>query len=226
MSKVEDMGHSFRKWKRLNLRAALPDRISPKMKKIRLSLLAVIPFLASCGEKESRVKIEETRGLTDRDREPKLFATSDERFRDVKPSPVQGDAPDSWLALPAAQFRELNYRFGESGLGEVYVSLSGGSVNDNVNRWIRQFGRDPLSQADLAALDKISIAETEGVWVEAAGNYAAGMGQEARPGYALAGVIAEVAGRILTVKMVGPEQEVKKEKGMLKGFAASLRMAE
>ncbi len=194
------------------------------MKGICIALAGICLFGTSCEKKAGRVTIEETRNLTAKDREPKLFATSDERFRDAKPAPVKGDAPENWLALPSAQFRELNYRFGESGLGEVYVSLSGGTVGDNVNRWVRQFGRDPLSPADLAAMEKTAIAGTEGVWVEAAGNYAAGMGQEAKPGYALAGVIAEVGGRILTLKMVGPEAEVEKEKALLKGFAASLEM--
>ncbi len=187
---------------------------------------AICVSLASCEKQAQRMTVEETRQPTSKDRDPKLFATSDERFRDAKPGPVKGDAPESWLALPAAQFRELNYRFGESGLGEVYVSLSGGGVGDNVNRWVRQFGRDPLSPADLADLEKTPIAGTEGVIVEAAGNYASGMGQEAKPGYALAGVIAEVGGRILTVKMVGPEAEVEKEKALLKGFAASLALVD
>ncbi len=194
------------------------------MKGIRIALAGICLLGTSCEKKSDRMTVEETRGLTSKDGKPKLFATSDERFRDAKPSPVRGDAPPSWLALPSAQFRELNYRFGESGLGEVYVSLSGGTVGDNVNRWVRQFGRDPLSPADLAAMETTSVAGTEGVWVEAAGNYAAGMGQEAKPGYGLAGVIADIGGRILTVKMVGPEAEVEKEKASLKAFAASLEM--
>ena len=178
----------------------------------------------ACDRAAKQVTVEETRGRTAKDKEVKLFATSDERFRDVKPSPVRGDAPGNWLVLPAAQFRELNYRFGESGLGEVYVSLSGGSVADNLNRWVRQFGGEALPAEGLAGLEKIKIAGVEGVVVEAAGNYQSGMGQEARPGYALAGVIAEVGGRILTVKMVGLKSEVEKEKVQLKGFASSLEL--
>ncbi len=194
------------------------------MKEICIALAGICLLSTSCEKKAARVTVEETRGLTVKDSKPKLFATSGERFRDAKPSPVKGDAPENWLKLPSSQFRELNYRFGESGLGEVYVSLSGGGVGDNVNRWVRQFGQDPLSPSDLAAMQKMPIAGTEGVWVEAVGEYASGMGQEAKPGYALAGVIAEVSGRILTLKMVGPEAEVEKEKALLKGFAASLEM--
>jgi hypothetical protein len=170
--------------------------------------------------------IDETRGITSKDGDPKLFASSNERFRNAKPSSVTDKAPESWLALPPAQFRELNYRFGESGLGEVYVSLSGGNVGDNVNRWLQQFGRDVLSPADLGTLAQTEIAGTRGVMVEAVGEYAGGMGSDPKPGYALAGVIAEVNGKILTVKMVGPEPEVEKEKAKIAAYAASLALAE
>lgn len=170
--------------------------------------------------------VAETRKATTRDGDAKLFATSDERFRDTKPSPVKAKPPENWLALPATQFRVLNYRFGESGIGEVYVSLATGSVMDNVNRWLKQFGRDPLSPVDFAAMEKVPLAGTEGVWVEAAGDYGSGMGAEAKPGYGLAGVIADLGGQILTVKMIGPEAEVNEEKGRLREFVASLAMTE
>jgi hypothetical protein len=170
------------------------------------------------------MKVEETRPLTTKDREPKLFATSDERFRNAQPSPVKGKPPENWLVLPPAQFRELNYRFGKSGMGEVYVTLASGSVANNFNRWRGQFGLKPLTPDEFDATQKTPIAGTEGVWVEASGEYNSGMGSSAKPGYALAGVIAQVDGRILTLKMVGPEAEIEAEKSALKAFAASLEM--
>lgn len=168
----------------------------------------------------------ETRAETTRDRAPKLFATSDERFRDAKPSPVTGETPEGWLALPAAQFRLLNYRFGESGMGEVWVSMSSGTVLDNVNRWLKQFGGNDLNAAGLAALRSVPIAGTTGVWVEAEGEYASGMGAPPKPGYALAGVVSSINGSIVTVKMVGPKAEVETAKPVLENFAKSLKMAQ
>jgi hypothetical protein len=122
--------------------------------------------LSACQEK-SEVTVTETRESTTRDRSPKLFATSDERFRDAKPSPVKGDTPEGWLALPASQFRLLNYRFGESGLGEVWVSLSAGTVLDNVNRWLGQFNAAKLDPAGLDQLPSVTIAGVTGKWVTA-----------------------------------------------------------
>lgn len=179
-------------------------------------------LIAACEKNAARMTVEETRGETTKDRSPKIFATSDERFRNAQPSPVKGNPPENWLVLPAKQFRELNYRFGES--GEAYVTLASGSVGDNVNRWLRQFGRDPLTPAEMELLTKTPIAGTEGVWVEATGEYASGMGVPAKAGQALAGVIAEVGGRLLTLKMVGAEAEVAAEKEALRAFAASLEL--
>ena len=188
-------------------------------------LLACVVTLFSCEEKKE-VTVTETRAATTRDIEPKLFATSDERFRDAKPSPVKAETPVGWLALPASQFRILNYRFGESGTGEVWVSISQGSVLDNVNRWLKQFGRDPLDQAALEKLPTVTLAGSAGVFVTADGEYASGMGSPPKPGFALAGVVASVGRQILTVKMVGPKAEVEAAKPVLETYVKSLRMAE
>ena len=200
------------------------------MKGFTVSLVGLCLLLVACKEKGDRVTVEETRPLTTRDQSPKLFATSDQRFRDAKPSPVQGQPPENWMTLPPAQFRELNYRFGESGMGEVYVSLSAGSLGENVNRWLAQFGKSPLDQEGLATLEKVNVVNTQGVWVQAAGDYkpagpmgGAGGGAP-KSGFGLAGVIAEVGGKILTVKMVGPQAEVEKEAAALKAFAGTLTL--
>jgi hypothetical protein len=186
----------------------------------------LVVTLAGCDKPGAEVTVTETREMTSRDAKPKLNATSDERFRNAKPSPVLGDAPEGWLSLPASQFRLLNYRFGASGQGEVWVTLAAGSVLDNVNRWLGQFGAENLDAAGLAEMRTVPVAGTTGVWVEGKGEYASGMGQAPKPGFALRGVIAEVGGQILTVKMVGPEAEVAEAAGALEAFAATLRMAE
>ena len=187
-------------------------------------ILGISLLCASCDKDSAPLQVEATRPLTTKDIEAKLFATSDERFRNAKPVPVKGVPPEKWLVLPAAQFRELNYRFGASGTGEVYVTLASGSVGDNVNRWRRQFGLEPFTPAEMDAAQRTPIAGTEGIWVEGAGEYASGMGAPPKPGYGLAGVIAQVGDRILTVKMVGLAGEVESEKPALKAFAASLEM--
>jgi hypothetical protein len=188
-------------------------------------LTSSILLLFSCEEKKE-VTVTETRPPSTRDGSPKLFATSDERFRDAKPSPVKGETPAGWLALPATQMRLLNYRFGATGNGEVWVSISQGSVLDNVNRWLKQFGAAAADEVGLAKLPSVTLAGAPGVFVTAEGDYAGGMGAPPKPGSALAGVVAAVNGQILTVKMVGPKEEVAAAKPALDRFVQSLRMAE
>ncbi len=194
------------------------------MKALSTFIAMTCLWLTSCEKSGERILVTETRQETSKDVTPKMFATSDERFRDIKPSPVEGKAPQNWLALPAKQFRLLNYRFGESGMGEVYVSLSSGGVMDNANRWLKQFGRTAMTAEDFAKMEKIPVAGIEGVWVQADGDYGAGMGADSKPGYGLAGVVAEVGGQILTVKMVGPKNEVDAEKQNLRQYIGTLRM--
>ena len=180
----------------------------------------------ACEKQGGTVVVEETRALTTKDAKPKLFAKSEERFENMKPGPVKGVPPENWLVLPAKQFRDLNYRFGESGLGEVYVSILTGGVGENVNRWRKQFEVEPLTAEGLEALERVTMAGSEGVWVEAEGSFGGMGGVESKSGYGLAGVIAQVNGKLMTLKMVGPAEEVNKEKEALKTFAASLELTE
>jgi hypothetical protein len=187
-------------------------------------LLVSVVISTSCDEK-NEVTVTETRKVTTADEVPKLFATSDERFRDAQPSPVKADTPEGWLVRPSSQFRLLNYRFGETGMGEVWVSLSSGSVVDNANRWLKQFGKSPLDPAAFANLASVSLAGSPGVWLTAEGDYG-GIGADGKPGFALAGVIASIKGQILTVKMVGPKVEVEAARPALEMYIKSLQMVD
>jgi hypothetical protein len=182
-------------------------------------------LLNGCREKPE-VTVTETRPLTTRDVPPRVGASADERFSDARPSPVTADLPTGWKALPATDLRLLNYRFGPSGSGEVWVSIAGGSVLDNVNRWLRQFGAEPLDEAGCKALPTLPLLGSTGVRVKAEGDYAAGMGQPPQSGYGLAGVVTEFQGQILTVKMVGPAAEVSAGQAGLVELINSLRLVE
>jgi hypothetical protein len=188
-------------------------------------ILALLPMTGAC-RRQAEVEVTETRVHTTRDQAVKLHATSDERFRNSKPAPVIGETPEGWLQRPGTQFRLLNYRFGESGLGEVWVSVSAGSVMENVNRWLLQFNAPPLDAGSFAKLRQVPLAGGSGVWVVAEGEYSPGMGAPPQPGYALAGVIARLGEDIVTVKMVGPKAEVLAEHEVLENFAKNLKLAD
>ena len=214
---------------RFHLHPLVPETNPAGMKNASMWLLAGLLVLPGCEKKAQggdEVTVTETRRLTTADEAPKLFATSDERFRDAKPSPVKGDLPEGWRTAPPNQFRMLNYRFGDSGKGEAWVTLASGSVLDNVNRWFGQFGKPAIDQAGLDAMEHADAAGGHGVWVEAEGEYNGGMGAPPQSGFALAGVIVAVNGQILTVKMIGPKDEVINARPALEKLVASLTLAE
>lgn len=194
--------------------------------KCRIACLITCAVVFSACDEKKEVVVTETREPTSRDASPKIAATSDERFRDAKPSPFVAETPQGWLKVPPAQFRLLNYRFGDSGSGEVYVSVATGTPLDNANRWLGQFGAPKLDRDAFAKLPDVVIMGVSGKWIEASGAYASGMGTEARPGFALIGAIAALNGQIVTIKMVGPKDEVLAARPVLEEFAHSLRNAE
>lgn len=192
---------------------------------------AIIPFafaalLLSACKPEPVVEVTETRRLTTKDGNLKLDATSDERFRNAKPEPFKGELPKGWLKLPPTQFRLMNYRFGESGLGEAYISISGGSVLDNANRWFGQFGEDSITADQLAGLPSVNMLGTEAKVIEAEGTYASGMGRPPKPGYGLYGAMAQIGGKLYTVKVLAPIDEMKAVKGDTKKWIESLHVVE
>lgn len=194
------------------------------MKLRLLAGLAATALLTSCGEDET-VEIDETRRITLRDTKVKLHANSDERFRNTLASPVTATVPQGWLQVPATEFRLLNYRFGDQGSGEVWVSVASGGLLQNVNRWLAQFNGSPLDAAGLEALPRVPVGQMgDGIWVEAEGLYTPGMGRPAKPGQALAGIILDNGNRLLTIKMVGSVAEVEAQKDVLKVFSASIQL--
>jgi hypothetical protein len=182
--------------------------------------LGLALLLPAC--RKSVEKVEMTREQTMRDQDLKLDATSSERFGNTGTGPIiAGMIPEGWQEMPGNQFRLLSYHFGTG--GDVAVGLAAGGMAENVNRWLHQFAKEPLGDAAMARLEQGTVTGIPGLWVEAEGDYIAGMGQTAKPGQALYGIIAEKDGRIVTVKMTGPAAEVAAEKPKLKAFVAALR---
>ncbi|MFM2171388.1 MAG: hypothetical protein RI957_1617 [Verrucomicrobiota bacterium] len=193
------------------------------MKPIASLLMLATVALMSCKKTPMDVTSTEKRGLTTKDGDVKLFASPDEQFRGSSASSLLDAPPSDWLQRPASQFRLLNYAFGASGKGEVYVSKSQGSVLDNVNRWRKQFAQQDLTASELADLPKVTMLGADALMVEAQGLYAGGMGKPPVEGFALAGLVAKIGDDIITIKMVGPSNEVEGEKAKLIEYAKSLK---
>lgn len=203
------------------LHVAKRTGIGGAMKIRGLSACLGLALLLPACRKPAEVTVDESRELTMRDEAPKLNANSNDRFQEPGTGPfIPGQVPANWLAQPATSFRLLSYRFGTS--GDIAVGMASGGLTDNINRWLSQFAQPGLSDADVAKLPKDQITGIDGVWVEASGDYAPGMGQPPRPGQALFGFIAADQGRIITVKMTGSAEEVAGQKEALKTFVKTL----
>ena len=203
------------------LRVADATAIGGAMTIRHISAVLAIALLAGC-DKPAEVTVDESRVVTMRDAGLKLNATSNDRFQEPGTGPfIAGKVPANWLEQPSSTFRLLSYRFGTG--GDVAVGISSGGLLENVNRWLGQFGQDPLTEADLAKLEPGEVVGAKGVWVEASGDYSPGMGQPPRAAQSLYGLVAEKGGRIVTIKMTGPADELAAQKSALKVFAATLR---
>lgn len=130
--------------------------------------------------------------------------------------------PAGWQQEPGArEMREVTLRKGDC---ELYVSVlagGGGGLLANVNRWMRQFGAASVDVSGLSALERVACLGGDAYVVEAAGAFE-GMGGARREGMALLGAVLEQPARLVTVKLVGPESEVRTERANFLSFVSSM----
>jgi len=132
--------------------------------------------------------------------------------------------PAGWMRTPDKPMREVTYISGEGGRVECAVTLlggTGGGVLDNVNRWCGQLGAPELTEADLAALERVPVAGAEGVLVR----LERGPGATAEPVQELLlGTVALLPERAVFVKMTGPRDAVEGQRAALLEFCRSLEV--
>lgn len=173
--------------------------------------------------------------MTTEDEAPVINASAAERFLpeqarqqmaagDVGGGPGAGwsySLPEGWREAGARMMRKVNLAFGED--GEVYLSEVGGGLKPNADRWFKQFGNEPK---ELATLETIPFLGQQVVLVETAGRYEPGMGRPGKDGQALLGILAETPKGLVTIKMIGAEDEVKSQRENFLAFVASVQRSE
>jgi hypothetical protein len=137
------------------------------------------------------------------------------------------DTPEGWTEVPSTSMRDINFTIGSDGLGECYVSRlpsSGGGLVENVNRWRRQMGQEPMSEEEVNALPTREIFNLPASYVAIDGSFT-GMGATATIDDArLLGLILNVGNSTLFVKMTGPRDLVTANEDEFDAFSASLRL--
>jgi len=181
----------------------------------------MLGLLISCVKKPEVVEITETREVTAIDEKVSLNVSSEERLGGAMPSRFDYVKPEGWTKVPPTQFRLLNFQFGHG--GEAYVSVSGGGLLQNTNRWLKQFGKKELDDTGLGLLPRVAVLKGQGLLVKAEGRFGGGMGKAAADDWGLLGVLAPMEDQILTVKMTGPQDEVSAQREAFLEFCRKLK---
>jgi hypothetical protein len=204
-----------------------------------LALAALL--VAGCHESSGPRKITQSREISVHPGESWVGATNKERFPDMmaRSGPHAGagedegeisfdwSMPDGWSQLPTRNMHLLDIKAGPDPDVECSLSVAGGSVLDNVNRWRGQFGQPAIDATAIEKLPRQMLLEHDALRIEIEGAFA-GMGAAKsgapKAGFKLIGLIAGTDDQQVFVKMTGPKAAVEQQSAALDQFAGSLRV--
>ncbi len=151
-------------------------------------------------------------------REPNFEATGRDRlalFGETKQrGPFRFATPVDWeVSTEESPMRIVDCTFGPKGEGECYVSFlqgSGGGVLENVNRWRKQMGMEPLPEGAEASMQRVRILKSSGYLFDETGTFSGMQGAEPKENFRMLGAVlpAEDMGLTIFVKMTGPAELV------------------
>ena len=191
-----------------------------------LALFASSAALVACGE-TAAVDLDaprETQGATPH-HAPQLNA---ERVRlglaAVPQMTWQGPIPEGWERLQPSRFRVLHYGVKDQPDVVCYLTvLPRGDIVDNVNRWRGEMGLDPAPPEATRALPEHPLAGKPAAFVHLKGNLRAMRSKLDDAG--LLGLVSAAPGRVVTLKLTGPEAVVGQLEPTFLQLAASIRYA-
>jgi len=123
-------------------------------------------------------------------------------------------APTGWTQGPAKQMRLVTFVPADAPGVECYVTVldgSAGGVDANINRWREQLHLAPLSADAIKALATVPVLGRDARMVEIDG------GQ-----IGLFGLVCELGGETVFVKMTGPTASLRAQRGQFVAFSKSL----
>lgn len=136
---------------------------------------------------------------------------------------------------PSSSMRAAEYAVRDHAGAELTVfhfgSDQGGSVDDNVARWVDQFEQpDGRPSRDAAVVERAEVNGIRVTKVDVSGAFAGmrgmGGGGAAQPGYRMLGAIAEGPGGMVFFKLTGPEEAVGAAEDAFESLLASLHPAD
>ncbi len=133
-------------------------------------------------------------------------------------------APAGWVQGPEKAMREVTFLAGAKSEVECYVTAltgDGGGLAANLNRWRQQLGREPLTDAEIAALPSVPMLGTHAALVE----IQRADGESNASPSALIGAVCLQPERSVFVKLLGPTAAVEGQRDAFVEFCKSIRGA-
>ena len=207
-----------------------------------LPIFLIAPLFLSAGCKRAATEIT-VRQLSEQERDLKITKSSAERFRMTgmmkaarkTASKPKSEArlvyktPKGWKEVPGSQMRNINMKFGKDGKGECYLTKlagAGGGMLANVNRWRKQMGAPPLTQAQVDALPKKPLFGNPATVVDVTGNFGGMSGSAGKKNYRLLGLILVNQYGAIFVKMIGPKADVDANTAQFDEFTSSINLTQ
>jgi hypothetical protein len=148
--------------------------------------------------------------------------------REVRLKPLTLTAPETWKrtkprsSLVQAEFA-IPHADKDTADGRLTVSVVGGTVKENVDRWRSQFvgAIDSLKQEEMEAGGlKATLVDFAGTFGEQAGMLAPVVN---RPDYRMIAALIPISDQLYVVKAVGPQQTMAANVEAIKSFVGSLK---
>lgn len=146
---------------------------------------------------------------------------------EVDLGPMRLLAPDGWvwkraaISFILAEF-SLPRAEGDTADARLTVSTAGGSMEENVDRWRRQFGKEPEEQSEqqveLGGL-QVTLADFSGTYLDSRTMVSPAV---ERADYRMLGAIIPIEGQLCFVKCYGPKKTMAKHVDEFQAFVRSL----
>jgi hypothetical protein len=176
-----------------------------RIKVLTLSLIA-LGLITGCTKKSGETKKQETQSNVQRGAGAALPTVAG----------INWSVPEGWTPQPQKPMRVATYTVpapkegteaGECGVF-YFGGTEGGSVNDNLNRWISQFengGKHEFSSKEINGL-KTTLVQISGAYLAPSGPMMESQGK--KENFRLLGAIVEAPRGLVFFKLTGPEPTI------------------
>lgn len=137
---------------------------------------------------------------------------------------IQYTVPEGWSDEGASGMRIVDLLVEGAELSVIELAGPAGGIVDNVNRWRKQLGLGPFSEAQVEQMERIPALGTEGYLFDATGSYQ-GMTGGPVPDARMIGALVIGPDKSYFVKFVGPADVVTREAGAFRAVLDSLEVA-